>query len=505
MDISGLLDREPGGAAVVVDAFSAACAGAIAAVAGVRDAARGPGGPDGRDGRDGHNGVGVDAAVLAARAQIAGQLAREVDLLLAEVACAIERHGDTEPDGGVARRLGHRGTVDMIASILGSTRTHAGRLLDVGRVLTHEPAPDGEPGHHPHVAEALNSRELSVDCASTITSMLDALPKTIPTEHLRSAERDLVSRAPGLTATTFGRIVTHFRTALTVDTTPATLERLRANRYLHVWEDRDGMLAIDARLDPETAAPVRAALDALVSDAMRRARDSVATDTTASDTSADTGTAATRTATQMRADALADLARHALACTATDLPLASTTVVIRVHETDLHTGMGNAEIDGTSHAIDISTARRMAANAHVIPAVMGSHSELLDWGRKRRLFTTAQRLALIERDGGCAFCGAPPGWAEVHHIEWWSRDLGITSIANGVLLCRHCHHTIHHQGWTIHATTTEVWFTPPASIDPRQTPRQGGRARFHAPRSLSMRRAAEGTGPDSPLVMGIVP
>jgi hypothetical protein len=199
----------------------------------------------------------------------------------------------------------------------------------------------------------------------------------------------------------------------------------------------------------------------------------------------------------MRADALADLARHALACTATDLPLASTTVVIRVHETDLHTGMGNAEIDGTAHAIDISTARRMAANAHVIPAVLGSHSELLDWGRKRRLFTTAQRLALIERDAGCAFCGAPPGWAEVHHIEWWSRDLGITSIANGVLLCRHCHHTIHHQGWTIHATTTEVWFTPPASIDPLQTPRQGGRARFHAPRSL--------TQPGSPGIVAHAP
>ena len=484
MDISGLLDR---------DAFAVASARAIAAVAGVRKAARAASlGSGGRDV------AGVDAAVLAARARIAGQLAREVDLLLAEVACAIEHHGEAQPDGGVARRLGHRGTVDMIASVLGSTRAHAGRLLDAGRVLAQEPAPDGGPGHHLHVAEALNSRELSVDCASSITSMLDALPETIPTERLRSAERDLVARAPGLTATTFGRIVTHFRTALTVDTTPATLERLRANRYLHLWEDRDGMLAIDARLDPETAAPVRAALDALVSDAMRRARDNVATDTTPSDTTIDTSadttaragtpatkTAATRTAAQMRADALADLARHALACTATDLPLASTTVVIRVHETDLHTGLGNAEIDGTAHAIDISTARRMAANAHVIPAVLGSHSELLDWGRKRRLFTTAQRLALIERDGGCAFCGAPPGWAEVHHIEWWSRDLGITSIANGVLLCRHCHHTIHHQGWTIHATATEVWFTPPASIDPLQTPRQGGRARFHAPRHLT--------------------
>ncbi|WP_430645116.1 hypothetical protein [Agromyces sp. GXS1127] len=41
-----------------------------------------------------------------------------------------------------------------------------------------------------------------------------------------------------------------------------------------------------------------------------------------------------------------------------------------------------------------------------------------------------------------------------------------------------CHHMIHRDGWHIHANPTAVWFIPPPHIDPEQTPRLGGRARF---------------------------
>ena len=71
---------------------------------------------------------------------------------------------------------------------------------------------------------------------------------------------------------------------------------------------------------------------------------------------------------------------------------------------------------------------------------------------------------------------------KAHHIRWWERDTGPTNLANGVLLCTSCHHRIHDNGWNIHIdgtkTTSNVWITPPTSVDTTQTPRLGGRARY---------------------------
>ncbi|KFF58438.1 hypothetical protein JF66_18585 [Cryobacterium sp. MLB-32] len=47
----------------------------------------------------------------------------------------------------------------------------------------------------------------------------------------------------------------------------------------------------------------------------------------------------------------------------------------------------------------------MAAEACLIPMVLGGKSEVLDFGLGKRLFTRAQKLAAIERDGGCATAG----------------------------------------------------------------------------------------------------
>jgi hypothetical protein len=176
------------------------------------------------------------------------------------------------------------------------------------------------------------------------------------------------------------------------------------------------------------------------------------------------------------------LAAHCLGCDSDDLPLAATTVLVRLSLADLQSGDGVADIDGGSQPICISTARRMAANGEIIPIVLGGNSEILDLGRGIRIFNRPQRIALIERDGGCAFCGAPPGYTQAHHIRWWSRDCGPTDLNNGLLLCSTCHHRIHRDDWQIDIRNNQVWFTPPRAIDRNRTPRLGGRARFNAPK-----------------------
>ncbi|WP_431308384.1 HNH endonuclease [Demequina litorisediminis] len=92
---------------------------------------------------------------------------------------------------------------------------------------------------------------------------------------------------------------------------------------------------------------------------------------------------------------------------------------------------------------------------------------------------TARRLAVLERDGGCAKCGAPPSWCDAHHVTPVEFG-GATDLSNCVMLCVRCHHDVHRAGCIIEASATEVWFIPPAQVDPDRTPQPGGRRLFDA-------------------------
>lgn len=135
----------------------------------------------------------------------------------------------------------------------------------------------------------------------------------------------------------------------------------------------------------------------------------------------------------------------------------ATTVIVTIPFETLTSELGAAEILGVGtipsvpHAdpcsgetITAAQARRLACNAQLIPAVLGGASEILDVGRAQRLFTPAQRRALLLRDRTCRAegCDIPGTWAEAHHwISWLDR--GPTDLDNGVLLCAHHHHRAH--------------------------------------------------------------
>ena len=137
--------------------------------------------------------------------------------------------------------------------------------------------------------------------------------------------------------------------------------------------------------------------------------------------------------------------------------------------------IGTARIDGVDAGISATTARILAAEANIIPAVLGGAGEVLDLGRARRLFSPAQRQALAEQYGGCAFpgCGHPPSYTEAHHLQWWSRG-GPTDLSNGIPLCSFHHHRIHDDGWEIQVRDWVPYFIPPPWCDPDQVPRRGG-------------------------------
>ncbi|BCW53491.1 HNH endonuclease [Arthrobacter sp. StoSoilB19] len=139
-------------------------------------------------------------------------------------------------------------------------------------------------------------------------------------------------------------------------------------------------------------------------------------------------------------------------------------------QTGTGTGKGAFAFTGPVAA---TTLRKIACDADIIPALLGTNGEILDLGRKTRLFTPAQRTALTTRDQGCAFpnCTIPAPWCEAHHITYWSHG-GPTTTNNGVLLCSHHHHLIHKEQWTITTTNHTPTFIPPPHLDPTQKPQQ---------------------------------
>ena len=405
--------------------------------------------------------VEVNAAVAVLR--------RRAEALQARVAAEIARasRADLGPDG-LAKRNGFRTPVALIAAVTGSTNGDAARLVAVGeatsprRTFADEPAPP----RHPHIAEALARGTIGVPAAHAIIRMLDRVALRSTTVAQDAAERTLARQAAGLTLDQLLKVLARAEARLD----PAGLEpredERREQRSLVMFE-RDGMLHVTARLDAESGAPVKTAIEAFVTAELRN--------------EADVPDAERRTIPQRQADALAMLASHVLGC-ADELPLGGATVVVRLSLAELQSGTGVATIDGIAQPISIAAARRMAAAGGVIPCVLDTSGEILDWGREKRLFTKAQRLALVERDGGCAMCGLPPGMTKAHHIRWWARDRGPTDLSNGVLLCESCHHRIHDNGWAVRiegrGLQSRVWFIPPPHVDPKSAPRLGGRARY---------------------------
>ena len=419
---------------------------------------------------------GSSAARLMALAEAIGLARRLLDAAAADVAAEVARQSRSELGStSLARQQGFRNAQSLVAATFGSTTGAAARLIRVGEAVAPRALLTGDfaPPKHPHVAQALRAGSIGKDAAAAIVTLLDRVAVRAGAPRTEEAEQVLAAQAPGLTLDQLSRVLARAEAHLDPDGVAPREDELRGSRSLHIREERDGTVVLTARLDPEHAAPVKAAIEGIVSAelAAQRGPDAVGDPDLVH-----------RSIPMMQADALTTLCEHLLGCRQSDVPLQGAVVVVRVSLDDLQRQTGHATIDGLTAPVSIATARRMAADAGVIPCVLGAESDVLDWGRRKRLFTRAQRLALVERDGGCVACGAPPGHAKVHHLQWWSRDAGPTDLDNGVLLCTSCHHRIHDSGWEIRiggsGVSASVWLIPPPWVDADRRPRLGGRQRY---------------------------
>lgn len=487
----------------------------------------------------------TDAALMA-WAESLGTLLRQVLSIGAFAAAEVERRSAGRLGAeSFARMHAYRSAADLIHDVLGVHPGDGKMLVRVGLSVTSRRRLIGErgPAAAPHVAEAMQQGTLGLAAANEIVQMRDRLEGKVDRADVEAGERMLVNSSADLTLNGLKKSVARVEAHIFPDGVAPRIDEQRDARSLIINEHGDGSISLKGRFDPVTAAPIRSALNGYVTHHIRKNRGNnaadahdlpkesaagngsqkspkvefVPTEQLRAEQSAESvsGTEISR----LLADALAAISKHALGCETNAVPGASTKVMVRipvesimsreVFEKAQHLG----EIDGAG-LLDAGTARIIAASAGIIPVVLGTSREILDVGREQRMFSKPQREALVERDGGCAFCGLHPSMTEAHHIEWWNAHSGKTDLDNGVLLCMTCHHRIH-DGWDVrvvpetpvprsnlpesrapesnlpesHAPESHappggnrgagtVWFFPPTHVDPHGTPRLGGRKRF---------------------------
>ncbi|MDM4762148.1 DUF222 domain-containing protein [Galbitalea sp. SE-J8] len=432
-----------------------------------------------------------DGAVLAATA-LAGDLRRLADAVGVQLASAVVERSEAGDADSLARRHGARSAGTLVAEKARIDAGTAAAWCAVGAATAPRVSLLGErlPDPHPPVADALTAGSISASAARQIITTLNEC--AVAADDAVALESVLVDHARTLEPRDLARLCTEVRSRYAPEGAEAREAALRARRGLRVTQLPDGMTRWTIDSDPESTGFLLTALDART--APRRAvrfepdaRDRV--DATgapgapgAPGDAADAGDerqalpADDRTLAQRRLDALVDLARESLAHDDGKLAGTSVAMVVTVPLSTLRTGLGEAHLAGVDSPVSASTARRLAATAGIIPAILGGPSEPLELGDEQRLFTETQRRAMAVRDSGCAWpgCNAPPGWCEAAHIHpWWAR--GRTDLENGVLLCRFHHALFDRDGWTLEWRDGVPWFTPPPWVDATGTARRGGR------------------------------
>jgi len=419
----------------------------------------------------------------AAAARVAGEVARR---------CAAELG-----QNGLAQRTGLRTPEALIQRVTGVTRAEARGLLRVGEMLATE---------SPWLAEvtaAVNEGTLSVATAEAIASGLGMPTADVAADDLADAASRLVGVAGHVTPEKIAAAARAVRDDLDSSGVADRENQLRSERFLKLIPRPDGSVKLVALLDPESAAVVISAEDAVTAPrrggprfvdpdqpaaATQELEDSRTTEQIALDafvdmiriaTRADEGTVFPQRQPSVRVHVtLADLERRAAAAAAR----ASAEGVDAVADSDdsgIASGSpGYGYIEGSMASLSLESIERLACAAGYVP-ILFDGGQPLNLGRSQRLFSASQRLVLAARDGGCIAdgCDRPPSWCEAHHIKHWYRDHGNTDVKDGVLLCHHHHMLVHNRGWEIVRIGSDYWFIPPRSVDPEQKPRPAQKRR----------------------------
>ena len=292
--------------------------------------------------------------------------------------------------------------------------------------------------HHPDVRRAVADGRVSLAQAVEVCGAVDEIPADLGRDIADRAEAHLIGLCTDHGPKDLRRLGQHFLDVVAPEIAEAEeqrrLEALDAGAEeltkLTMLDQGDGTTRLSATIPSSIAAVFRAQLEAFTSP--RRVRDGH-----------DPATGQRLPYSRQLGEAFCELIETRKPSDLPDHGGGAVAVVATIGHHQLTAGVGAATLT-TGERLSVGEVRRLACAHGVLPAVLGSKSEVLDLGRRRRLFTAAQRKALAIRDGGCRAegCDIPAAWTEAHHKDPWSTG-GKTDLDDGVLLCSRHHHLVH--------------------------------------------------------------
>ncbi len=403
------------------------------------------------------------AEVLAAAQTVKAQL----DALSLAVLAEADRQD-------VAKSVGAANTGAWLSSALRLRPEEAGRAVKLARDLD---------AHLPSTREALAAGDLSADHAEVIARSVRKLPSEAGPEKRAEAEQLLVKEArtfdpkdlAGLGREILRRVDPDHADRILAKQFAAEEARAEREREIILWDDPYSISTfLRGKLDPITNEMFRVALEPL---SKPRPTDANGPDL--------------RTPAQRMGDGFHELLSRFLASGATPTHAGEKPQIVLTIDPDrLRDGTGTGELLHTGTTISARTAQELACDAHISTYIAasgglgagtgeghGTSGESLSDGV--RLYTGKVRKLLELRDRGCAFpgCNRPPSWCQAHHIVPWSKG-GLTTLANGVLLCGYHHRHIHQGTWHVQtAKDGHPEFIPPEWIDKHRNPIRNHRIR----------------------------
>jgi hypothetical protein len=370
--------------------------------------------------------TGQKASALVALAAARSQL----DELAARVLAASD---DLAADHGL------RDASAWLAVQTRTTRREARQDLVLGRAL----------GRHPSLTRALAAGELRSEQARVIAEAVDVLPVHVDPETRDRAESALLVLADQHDARDLKQIGKRILDVVAPDvgesheaaTLAAEESRATAGVELTLIDDGEGRCHGRFTVPTHVGAILKRHLLALANPARH-------TDAELRDDSGDW-----KPQRRRLGEALVEYVERYPADSAPQTAGVNATVVVTMTLEQLLSDNATALLDDGTR-MTAGQARRLACEARIVPAVLGTRSQPLDLGRAARLFTKAQRVALGLRDGGCTArgCETSASGCHAHHDDPWSRG-GLTELANGRLLCPRHHRLAHDPRYamTVHA------------------------------------------------------
>jgi hypothetical protein len=374
------------------------------------------------------------------------------------IAAAAEIEVRSHPSRGSEALAFSRGRKDAAALVADVARIgirEAKRRIGLGAALQSRLSITGEelPGRYPSVAAAVQAGEVGLEAARIVVETLQSVRRRAAAGDIEAAEEALTEAACEAPPELLRVHAEVWQARLDPDgAEPAEEEQNRKRSFQLGRSGQDGLTPFHGLAPAEEAALLRAALNS------QRRGIHWARGTSGGEDEEDLepdwheAEGAERSKAQFDFDTVLSLLRAGMSASQ-DGKAGPTKpgqeVVVQTTLAEAEARQGSGWLEGVAARLSVPAIERIACSGGVRLLVTGERSEPLYLGQPERLFSPAQRKALLATYGGCAFpsCTAPGAWCDAHHVRWWKRDHGGTDIDNGVLLCSFHHHLIHSSGF----------------------------------------------------------